>query len=107
LSYGAAPAEPLVPDLALLRLKLLLKGYKSSGSDQIPAEPIQARGKILRSEIHTLIISIWNKKELHQGKDSIIVPIYKKGGKLTLVIMVKNHCYQLHTKLYPIFFFQG
>jgi hypothetical protein len=31
---------------------------------------------------HKLINSIWNKQELHdQWKESIIVPIYKKGNK--------------------------
>jgi hypothetical protein len=36
----------------------------------------------LHSEIHKLIKSIWNKEELpHQWKESIIVPIHKKGDK--------------------------
>jgi hypothetical protein len=59
-----------------------LKKYKSPGSDQIPAELIQAGGKILLSEIHKLMNSVRNKKELpYQWKESIIVPIHKKGGK--------------------------
>jgi hypothetical protein len=34
----------------------------------------------LCSEIHKLICSIWNKEELpQQWKESIIVPIHKKG----------------------------
>jgi hypothetical protein len=38
--------------------------------------------KILCSEIHRLIYSIWNKEELpQQWKESIIIPIYKKGDK--------------------------
>jgi hypothetical protein len=41
-----------------------LKRYKSPGSDQIPAELIQAKGEILWSEIRKPINSIWNKKEL-------------------------------------------
>ena len=42
---------------------------------------IKAGGKTIRCEIHRLIISIWNKKELpEEWKESIIVPIYKKGG---------------------------
>jgi hypothetical protein len=33
-------------------------------------------------EIHRLICSIWNKEELpQQWKESIIIPIYKKGDK--------------------------
>jgi hypothetical protein len=59
-----------------------LKKYKPPGSDQIPAELIQAGGKTLLSAIHELINSIWNKEELpDQWKESIIVPIYKKGDK--------------------------
>jgi hypothetical protein len=41
-----------------------LKRYKSPGSDQSPAELIRAGGEILRSKIHKLIKSIWNKQEL-------------------------------------------
>jgi hypothetical protein len=59
-----------------------LKKYKSTGSDQIPAELIQAGGKTLWSEIHKLMNSIWSTEELHeQWKEYIIVPIYKKGDK--------------------------
>jgi hypothetical protein len=36
----------------------------------------------LHSEIHKLIMLIWNKEELpHQWKESIVVPIHKKGDK--------------------------
>jgi hypothetical protein len=53
-----------------------------SGSDQIPAELIQAGGEMLLSVIHKLISSIWIKEDFpHQWKESIIVPIYKKGDK--------------------------
>jgi hypothetical protein len=56
--------------------------YKSRGSDQIPAELIQAGGEILRSKIHKLIDSIWNKEELpDEWKESIIVPVHKNGDK--------------------------
>jgi len=42
----------------------------------------KAGGKKIRCEIHKLIISIWNKEELpDKWKESIIVPIYKKGDK--------------------------
>ena len=40
-----------------------LKSHKSPGIDQIPAELIKAGGKTIHSEIHKLIISIWNKEE--------------------------------------------
>jgi hypothetical protein len=54
-----------------------LKGHKSPGMEQIPAELMKAGGRTIRCEIHKLLNSIWNK----EWKDSIIVPIYKKGDK--------------------------
>jgi hypothetical protein len=59
-----------------------LKKYKSPGSDQIPAELIQAGGEILLSAIHKLINSVLKKEELSVlWKESIIVPVSKKGDK--------------------------
>jgi hypothetical protein len=59
-----------------------LKRYKSPGVDQITAEIIQAGGETLHSEIHKIIKLIWKKEELpHQWKESIVVPIHKKGGE--------------------------
>jgi hypothetical protein len=77
-------AEPLVPGPSRLEVEIAiakLKKYKSPGSDQIPSELIQAGGETLLSEIHKLINSVWNKEELpDQWKESIIVPIHKKGS---------------------------
>ena len=59
-----------------------LKSHKSPGIDQIPAELIKAGGRTIRCAIHKLIISVWNKEELpEEWKESIIVPIHKKGDK--------------------------
>jgi hypothetical protein len=78
-------AEPLVPGPSHLEVEIAiakLKKYKSPGSYQIPIELIKAGGEILLSAIHKLITSVWNKEELpHQWKESIIVPIHKKGDK--------------------------
>jgi hypothetical protein len=78
-------AKPLVSGPSRLEVEIAiakLKKYKSPGSDEIPAELIQAGGEILLSAIHKLINSVWNKEELpDQWKESIIVPIYKKGDK--------------------------
>ena len=53
------------------------------GADQIPAELIKARGRTIHCEIHKLINSSWNKEELcEEWKQSITVPIYKKGDKM-------------------------
>ena len=78
-------AEPLVPEPSYWEVKEAikkLKSHKSPGIDQIPAELIRAGGGKLRCAIHKLISSIWNKEELpEEWKESIIVPIYKKGDK--------------------------
>jgi hypothetical protein len=63
-------AETFVPEPSASDVEVAvgkLKRYKSPGSDQIPAELIQAGGETLRSEIHKLIKLIWNKEEFpHQ-----------------------------------------
>jgi hypothetical protein len=64
-------AEPFVPEPNAAKVEIAIrktKKYKAPGSDQIPAELIQAGGgMILHSEIHKLIILIWNKEEFpHQ-----------------------------------------
>jgi hypothetical protein len=84
-----------------------LKKYKSPGSDQIPAELIRAGGggEILLSAIRKLINSVWNKEELpDQWKESINVPIHKKGDKTDVIIIVGYHCYQLQTTFCRISF---
>jgi hypothetical protein len=71
-------AGPLVLDSSPYGVEIAIanfKRYKSPGSDQIPAELIQAGGEILWSEIHKLINYIWDKEELSdQWKESIILP---------------------------------
>jgi hypothetical protein len=60
-------AEPLVPEASAFEVEMViekLKRHKSPGTDQIPAELIKAGGRIIRCEIHNVIISIWNKEEL-------------------------------------------
>jgi hypothetical protein len=78
-------AEPFVPEPSSSEVEVAigkLKRYKSPGVDRIPAELIQAGGESLLSEIHKLMKLIWNKEELpHQWKESIVVPIHKKGNK--------------------------
>jgi hypothetical protein len=59
-----------------------LKVNNSPGIDQIPAELITTGGSKICSEIYKLINYVWNKEELpQQWKESIIVPVYKKGDK--------------------------
>ena len=80
-----------------------LKRHKSPGVDQIPAEMIKA----IRSEIHKLINSIWNKEELpEEWKGSNIVLMHKKGDKTDVIIDAIHFC-QVHTKFYPVSCCQG
>ena len=78
-------AEPPVPDPSASEVELAidkLKGHKSPGIDQIPVELIKVVGRTLCLEIHKLITSIWEKEKLpEEWKESIIVPIHKKGDK--------------------------
>jgi hypothetical protein len=78
-------AEQFVPGSSVTEVEITirkLKSYKAPGSDQFPAELIQARGETLRYEIYKLIMLIWNEEELpHQWKESIVIPIHKKGDK--------------------------
>ena len=58
-------AEPLVPEPSVFEVEMAiekLKGHKSQGIYQIPAELIKAGGRTIRCEIHKLTISIWGMK---------------------------------------------
>jgi hypothetical protein len=60
-------AEPLVLDPSCLEVEIAiakLKKYKSPGSDEIPAEVIEAGSEVLLSAIHKLINSVCNREEL-------------------------------------------
>jgi hypothetical protein len=78
-------AEPLEPGPSRLEVEIAiakLRKYNSPGSDEIPAELIQAGGEILLSAIHELINSVRNKEELpNQWKESVIVQVDEKGYK--------------------------
>jgi hypothetical protein len=75
-------AEPFVPESSISEVDVALgKLQRSPGGDQIPCELIQAGRGQLHSEIHKHIKLIWNKELPHQWKESIVVPIHKKGDK--------------------------
>jgi len=102
-------AEPLVPEPSAFEVELAieeLKSHKLPGIDQIPSELIKAVGKTIHSEIHKLIISVWNKEELsEEWKESIIVSIYNKGDKIDCS-NYRGIC-ELRTKFYPTSCCQG
>jgi hypothetical protein len=74
--------EPLVSGHSRLEVAISIAKFKSTGSDQIPAELIQAVGETLLSAIHKLINFILNKEDFHdQWKESVIVPVHKMCNK--------------------------
>jgi len=79
-------AEPVVPELSAFEVELAiekLKSHKSPGIDPIPAELMKAGSRTICYEIHKVTISMWNKEELpEEWKESIIVPICKKGNNM-------------------------
>jgi len=97
-------AEPLVPEPSAFAFELVigkLKSHKSLGIDEIPADLNKAGVGITCGEIHKLITSIWKKEELsEEWKESIIVPIHKKGIKQIVIIMGAFHFCQPLTKFY-------
>jgi hypothetical protein len=104
-------AEPLVPGPSRLEVEIAiakLKKCKSPGSDQIPAEMIQAGVKYycLRST-NSLILFEIRKNCLISGKSLLLYQSTKRVTKLTVIIIVGCLCYQLHTKFCRISFSQG
>jgi hypothetical protein len=66
----------------------------SPGIAHIAAQLIKAGSRTVRSEIHKLINSIWNKKEMPETwKKSIIVSIYKKGDKKQTVVIIEAYLF--------------
>jgi len=77
-------AELPVPEPSASEVELAidkLKSHKSLGIDQILAELIKAGGRTICWEIHKLITSIWKEELPEEWKESIIVPIHKKGDE--------------------------
>ena len=78
-------AEPLVPESIAFEVEKgieKLKRHKSPGIDQILAELIKAGCETICPELHKLVNSVWNKKDLpEQWKELIIVHMYKKGDE--------------------------
>jgi hypothetical protein len=87
-------AELLVPvpipfevEIAIAKFKM----YKSSGSDQILAELIQAGAETLQSEITNSILFGIRKNCLISGRSLLLYQFTRRAMKLTVVISVVYH----------------
>jgi hypothetical protein len=84
-----------------------LKRQKPPDIDHIPAELIKAGSTAICSEIYKLINYIRDKVEMPvEWKESIIVPVYKKGDKANCRDYRAYHFRQLRTKFNPASCFQ-
>ena len=58
-----------------------MKNNKAAGPDNIPAEVFKCGGTLLLSQLHQLIVKIWENEVIPDDfKDGIITTIYKKKG---------------------------
>jgi hypothetical protein len=92
-------AEPLVLDPSRLEVEIViakLKRYKSLGSNQIPAELIQAGGETLLRSINSSILFGIKKNCLIGGKSLLFFKFTKRGDKTDC------NNYQLPTKFCQI-----
>jgi hypothetical protein len=103
--------EPLVLEPSAFEVEMAiekLKRRRSPGIDQIPAELIKAGGRIIRSDIHKLIISFGIRRScLRNGRSQSLCLFIRRVIKQTVLIIKAYHFCQLHTKFYPTFFCQG
>ena len=101
----------LVPKPSAFRFELdieKLKRHKSPDIDQIPSKLIKAGGSTTRYEVHKLFNPIWNKEELpEEWNELIIVPFDTKGDKTKCSNYRSISLCQIHTKFYSTSCCQG
>jgi len=78
-------AESTMTEPSVFEVELVIeepKHHKSPDIDQIPSQLIKEGSRTIHYEIHKYILSFCNKKELpEEWKESINVPMYKKGNE--------------------------
>jgi hypothetical protein len=76
-------AEPFVPEPNTCKAEVAVwKGVSHQVLIRFQQIQVVGGGKTLHSEIHKLFKLIWNKEKLpHQWKESIVLPVHKKGDK--------------------------
>jgi hypothetical protein len=92
-----------LPSHCLAMIWSNLLQYKSPGGDQILEELIQAGGGTYNvRSISSLILFGMRKNCLISGRSLLLCQFTRKPIKLTAVIIMGYHCYQLHMKLLRI-----
>jgi hypothetical protein len=84
-----------------------LNRHKSPAIDQIRAELIKIGDRTIRSEMHKLVNSVWNKEELPEQWEKIVLPICKKGDETDCNYYRGISLYQLCTQFCPTSFCQS
>jgi len=78
-----------------------LKGHKSPGMDQIPAELIKAGCRTIRSEIHNLLILFEIRSNcLRSGMSRSFYLFIRRVIEMVVIVEAYSFC-QLRTKFYP------
>jgi hypothetical protein len=78
------------------------------GTDQIPAEVIQAGGKtLLSADTNSWIQFEIRKACLIREMSELLYQFTKRAIKLNLIIIMGYNCYQLHAILYQVSFSQS
>jgi len=68
-----------VPEPSALEFEMAIEKLKTTQINKL----IKVGARTIHSEIHKLIIFVWNKEELpEEWKESIILHIYKKDDKI-------------------------
>lgn len=81
-----------------------LRNNKAPGEDGISSEILKAGGQILASNIHIIIMQIWENEVIpEEWKEVIVILIHKKGDKLECSnyrgISLINCAYKIFSKL--------
>jgi hypothetical protein len=78
------------------------------GTVQIPVESIQAGGMTMFSRLKNVLLAFQIRKNCQASAQNLLMYMFINGTmKMAAVIIKEYQCYQLHTKLYLIFFSQG
>jgi hypothetical protein len=103
-------AEPLVPESSLVEVEIAiekLKRYKSPGTEEILAKLMEAGGETLHSEIHKLVLYGIRRNCNRSGRSLLLYQFIKRVIRWTVIIIKEYPTYQLPTKFYPPFWWQG